>query len=168
MRYCPKAFRRNKRGKHCNMAQSRSGKNQQRTPPAKGHRLLPGHGPQQHQALRIRAQRCGLPAAVSRPAVPSAAPRPRTWPAASCWWGWVCFALRSCLCPGRIFGARCAAGTLAFSVSRPIWSDRSCCTWPTCFATGYRVALFAGKVSLMGVLCASVPVIFSKLNIENL
>ena len=35
-------------------------------------------------------------------------------------------------------------------------------------ATGYRVALFAGKVSLMGVLCASVPVIFSKLNIENL
>ena len=32
-------------------------------------------------------------------------------------------------------------------------------------ATGYRVALFAGKVSLMGVLCASVPVIFSKLNI---
>ncbi len=32
----------------------------------------------------------------------------------------------------------------------------------------YRVALFAGKVSLMGVLCASVPVIFSKLNIENL
>ena len=35
-------------------------------------------------------------------------------------------------------------------------------------ASGYRVALFAGKVSLMGILCASVPVIFSKLNIENL
>ena len=35
-------------------------------------------------------------------------------------------------------------------------------------ATGYRVALFTGKVSLMGVLCASVPVIFSNLNIENL
>ena len=35
-------------------------------------------------------------------------------------------------------------------------------------ASGYRVALFAGKVSLMGVLCASVPVIFSKLNVEGL
>ena len=35
-------------------------------------------------------------------------------------------------------------------------------------ASGYRVALFAGKVSLMGVLCASVPVIFSKLNVESL
>ena len=35
-------------------------------------------------------------------------------------------------------------------------------------ASGYRIALFAGKVSLMGVLCASVPVIFSKLNVEGL
>ena len=35
-------------------------------------------------------------------------------------------------------------------------------------ASGYRVALFAGKVSLMGILCASVPVIFSKLNVESL
>ncbi|WP_455500214.1 DNA translocase FtsK [Gemmiger sp.] len=35
-------------------------------------------------------------------------------------------------------------------------------------ASGYRVALFAGKVSLMGVLCAGVPVIFSKLNVEGL
>ena len=35
-------------------------------------------------------------------------------------------------------------------------------------ASGYRVAMFAGKVSLMGVLCASVPVIFSNLNVEGL
>lgn len=76
--------------------------------------------------------------------------------------------MRSCLCPGRIFGARCAAGTLAFSVSRLIWSGPFLLYLAYLLATGYRVALFAGKVSLMGVLCASVPVIFSKLNIENL
>lgn len=115
-------------------------KNQQRTLPAK--RAQPPPAAQAAAAPGAPHPRAAVrpPAAVSRPAVPSAAPRPQTWPAASCWWGWVCFALRSCLCPGRIFGARCAAGTLAFSVSRLIWSDRSCCTWPTCWppATALR------------------------------
>lgn len=57
---------------------------------------------------------------------------------------------------------------MAFSVSRLIWFPPFLLYLAYLLATGYRVALFAGKVSLMGVLCASVPVIFSKLNIENL
>lgn len=34
-------------------------------------------------------------------------------------------------------------------------------------ASGYRVALFAGKVSLMGILCAGVPVVFSKVSVSE-
>lgn len=34
-------------------------------------------------------------------------------------------------------------------------------------ASGYRVGLFAGKVVLMGTLCASVPVIFSKVSVTE-
>lgn len=34
-------------------------------------------------------------------------------------------------------------------------------------ASGYRVALFAGKVALMGILCASVPVVFSKVSVSE-
>ena len=34
-------------------------------------------------------------------------------------------------------------------------------------ASGYRVALFAGKVTLMGILCASVPVVFSKVSVSE-
>lgn len=34
-------------------------------------------------------------------------------------------------------------------------------------ASGYRVALFAGKVVLMGTLCASVPVVFSKVSVSE-
>ena len=34
-------------------------------------------------------------------------------------------------------------------------------------ASGYRVALFTGKVILMGVLCASVPVVFSKVSVSE-
>ena len=34
-------------------------------------------------------------------------------------------------------------------------------------ASGYRVGLFAGKVSLMAVLCAGVPVVFSKLSVTG-
>lgn len=34
-------------------------------------------------------------------------------------------------------------------------------------ASGYRVALFAGKVVLMGILCASVPVVFSKVSVSE-
>ena len=34
-------------------------------------------------------------------------------------------------------------------------------------ASGYRVGVFAAKVSLMGVLCAAVPVVFSRLNLAN-
>lgn len=34
-------------------------------------------------------------------------------------------------------------------------------------ASGYRVGLFAGKVVLMGTLCASVPVVFSKVSVSE-
>lgn len=34
-------------------------------------------------------------------------------------------------------------------------------------ASGYRVGLFAGKVALMGTLCASVPVVFSKVSVSD-
>ena len=34
-------------------------------------------------------------------------------------------------------------------------------------ASGYRVGVFAAKVSLMGVLCSAVPVVFSRLNLAN-
>lgn len=34
-------------------------------------------------------------------------------------------------------------------------------------ASGYRVGLFAGKVVLMGILCASVPVVFSKVSVSE-
>ena len=35
-------------------------------------------------------------------------------------------------------------------------------------ASGYRVGVFAAKVSLMGVLCSAVPVVFSRLNLANI
>ena len=34
-------------------------------------------------------------------------------------------------------------------------------------ASGYRVTLFAGKVALMSVLCAGVPVIFSNVTLND-
>ena len=34
-------------------------------------------------------------------------------------------------------------------------------------ASGYRVSLFAGKVTLMAVLCAGVPVVFSKVSVSG-
>ena len=111
------------------------------------HNLVPAKNPQKAPAVKSAPPPAAAAAAgvlplraavhphvaASRPAAPSAVPRLRTLPAASCWWALVCSALRLCSSPGRTSGAHCAAGTSAFSASPPIWSAPSCCTLPICW-----------------------------------